>query len=497
MSLLPFDKSLPFLEDIWKKLESHLCFWCICRHLGIDSISFYKQTISEAMEELLATYPQHKEIISESPAASPTICGGCYEVLTSFTEDRFLVQIAEEVKSQETEFEHFSCSIGLPVASVVREFTFLLMCADVCPDAYEFLPIEQVPSVKDVWKWMCGSRLESKLNKRFSLEHLDILLNFEQKEVDSECCRLEESFRDRFRKRKGKADQFTRANVLNALLSVSRAKLRTLVAYPPDKLSHVSAVSSILCTHNSIYVAGRYNKYSRQLSQSPWIIEGERKGLETSVSEIISHPLVEYTRADKHEFSSSGREDIDVQMLGSGRPFMLQLHNPRKLLSQSTLLRIQEEISQSSLVKVRDLQTVSRADTDILKDLEGEKRKTYSALCISDSDISQQVLDGLGDIKDLVLEQKTPIRVLHRRALAIRPRTVYWMKAQPVDGSDKKFNLTLETQAGTYVKEFVHSDFGRTVPSLGGLLGGRQLDILALDVLSVHVDWPPSLKKVQ
>ena len=36
---------------------------------------------------------------------------------------------------------------------------------------------------------------------------------------------------------------------------------------------------------------------------------------------------------------------------------------------------------------------------------------------------------------------------------------------------------------GTYVKEFVHSDFGRTVPNLGTLLAHRQLDILALDVL--------------
>lgn len=36
---------------------------------------------------------------------------------------------------------------------------------------------------------------------------------------------------------------------------------------------------------------------------------------------------------------------------------------------------------------------------------------------------------------------------------------------------------------GTYVKEFVHSDFGRTVPNLGALLSNRQLDILTLDVL--------------
>lgn len=44
------------------------------------------------------------------------------------------------------------------------------------------------------------------------------------------------------------------------------------------------------------------------------------------------------------------------------------------------------------------------------------------------------------------------------------------------------FKLYVCTQAGTYIKEFVHGDFGRTKPSLGELLGGVSIDILALDV---------------
>jgi tRNA pseudouridine synthase 10 len=39
--------------------------------------------------------------------------------------------------------------------------------------------------------------------------------------------------------------------------------------------------------------------------------------------------------------------------------------------------------------------------------------------------------------------------------------------------------------AGMYVKEFVHGDFGRTVPSVGSLLGCKA-DILQLDVEAVH-----------
>ena len=44
----------------------------------------------------------------------------------------------------------------------------------------------------------------------------------------------------------------------------------------------------------------------------------------------------------------------------------------------------------------------------------------------------------------------TPIRVLHRRALATRPRTIHWMKAQLEPGSKRNFTLQVETQAGEY-----------------------------------------------
>jgi tRNA U54 and U55 pseudouridine synthase Pus10 len=45
------------------------------------------------------------------------------------------------------------------------------------------------------------------------------------------------------------------------------------------------------------YFAGRYNKYSRELSQTPWILpDGERK-MALSVEEIISNKLKEIMKA--------------------------------------------------------------------------------------------------------------------------------------------------------------------------------------------------------
>ena len=45
-----------------------------------------------------------------------------------------------------------------------------------------------------------------------------------------------------------------------------------------------------------------------------------------------------------------------------------------------------------------------------------------------------------------------------------RPRAVTDIQAELID--DHHFKINMTTQAGTYVKEFVHGDLGRTEPSL-------------------------------
>ena len=49
---------------------------------------------------------------------------------------------------------------------------------------------------------------------------------------------------------------------------------------------------------------------------------------------------------------------------------------------------------------------------------------------------------------------------------------------------------SVRAQAGTYIKEFVHGDEGRTVPNLGSLLGCQEpAQILELDVLEIHMPF--------
>ena len=122
-----------------------------------------------------------------------------------------------------------------------------------------------------------------------------------------------------------------------------------------------------------------------------------------------------------------------------------------------------------------------------------EKTKSYSAVCCfieEPSPVQIEKLLQLSRITDLKLDQKTPIRVLHRRPLATRVRTIHSIIAKRLDRDPRLFKLDLLTQAGTYIKEFVHGDFGRTKPSLKDLLDA-EVDIIDLDVTLVNVNWPP------
>jgi tRNA pseudouridine synthase 10 len=144
-------------------------------------------------------------------------------------------------------------------------------------------------------------------------------------------------------------------------------------------------------------------------------------------------------------------------------------------------------------VVVNSLQVVTKEDIKKLKEGEEEKRKRYTALCVTAEPCTDNMFCKLEQMTELTLQQETPIRVLHRRSNAIREKVVHNMKVEREGLKDNIFKLLVSTSAGTYVKEFVHRDFSRTVPNVGSLLGCRA-DILALDVEEVELAWPPGGK---
>jgi hypothetical protein len=61
-------------------------------------------------------------------------------------------------------------------------------------------------------------------------------------------------------------------------------------------------------------------------------------------------------------------------------------------------------------------------------------------------------------------------------------------------GKSKLIVLDIVTQAGTYVKELVHGEFGRTEPSIASMMN-LEIDIVALDVMDIDLNFPKSLNR--
>mmetsp|Transcript_5176 Transcript_5176/g.14482 ORF Transcript_5176/g.14482 Transcript_5176/m.14482 type:complete len:585 (+) Transcript_5176:264-2018(+) len=291
--------------------------------------------------------------------------------------------------------------------------------------------------------------------------------------------------------------QCSRRALQEAAEALSDGQLEERCGMPPRPNLSEPAAAAVRCMRRAdggasggaYLLAGRYRKLRRGLSQSPWIIDGAQKG-SGSVQELIESWAMPHLKADSCKFVTAGREDIDVRMLGNGRPFILEIFNPRSLMPPPEVWEtLAKDLKQADLgVEVVAPQGVSRDLYSRMKEGESEKEKTYAAVVWLSRAITPDDIAAIGAYQSLAIQQATPVRVLHRRAALTRERLILHMSMERVPGCPQYGVLTLKTSAGTYIKEFVHGDFGRTQPNLGSLLGCKA-QILQLDVLDVHLDF--------
>jgi tRNA pseudouridine synthase 10 len=229
--------------------------------------------------------------------------------------------------------------------------------------------------------------------------------------------------------------------------------------------------------HDSIFLRGNYNKYTREIGQSPWEINGV-KVCPSSVEEEMEKIILNYFVSNKLTMSAGGREDKDVRMLGNGRPFILEIFNPKNNIKN--IKNLENEINKNSkYIKVNDLDKCEREYTEVIKQAELNKMKLYTSVIWVEKKINNSDLNIINNINNLKIIQKTPLRVLHRRTLTDREKIIHKMECKKIN--DHFLILDILASAGTYIKEFIHSDLGRTEPNLKSLLKSK-CDILQLDV---------------
>lgn len=92
------------------------------------------------------------------------------------------------------------------------------------------------------------------------------------------------------------------------------------------------------------------------------------------------------------------------------------------------------KIIHSELVAVIKLQTIYASDLNRIKFGEEQKTKTYRALCKTTAPDIKAAVDIINQQKVLNISQQTVLRVLHRRTLMSRDKTIYHMKATEIPG---------------------------------------------------------------
>ena len=250
---------------------------------------------------------------------------------------------------------------------------------------------------------------------------------------------------------------------------------------------------------NSAFVYGRYRKLERDIPQTDWPCRechaSGRNGRQScdhcggsgylydDSVESYTAPIVEDVMdGTEATFHGAGREDVDALMLGTGRPFVVEVMDPRRRMIDVDQLEGDINAFADGAVEVEGLRLARYDMVERVKELDASK--TYRAEVEFGDDISADALQSAIETLDgATIEQYTPQRVDHRRAALTRVREVLTATAEHVD--DRHAIVEIHGEGGLYIKELISGDDGRTEPSLAGLLDVSAV-VTALDVTGVE-----------
>lgn len=244
-----------------------------------------------------------------------------------------------------------------------------------------------------------------------------------------------------------------------------------------------------------VFLESRYRKHERGLPQTIFYCpeckghHRRRKGCarcggfgkltKDSIQELLGRHILPAFKGRYGKFHGAGREDLDVLMLGRGRPFVYEVVAARAL--DVDLEELRQRIQEHCAGRV-DIDPFVRVPKDRVAYWKQSKfRKVYRVQVTPDGDVDpakSQELVG----QTLHIVQRTPQRVAFRRADLERERSITILDIECGEGNS--LELKAQCEHGTYVKEWVSGEEGRTRPSLAELLGVsctcEQLDVLEI-----------------
>lgn len=232
----------------------------------------------------------------------------------------------------------------------------------------------------------------------------------------------------------------------------------------------------------NLWLESRYRKLRRGLPQTVFYCprcKGDRrrskncepcggfgKLTKESVQELIGRRLLPQMQAKGGAFHGAGREDIDVLMLGRGRPFVFEVIGARRPDLDLEALRLDIVTRAEGAIELEPFVRVPRERVVYWKQTHFDKvyRAEVAVAAEPDAERLAAAARFTGSVR-----QRTPQRVAHRRADLDRSRDLRVLGLRAI--APQLLELRVVCQHGTYVKEWISGDEGRTEPSLAAQLG--------------------------
>lgn len=230
----------------------------------------------------------------------------------------------------------------------------------------------------------------------------------------------------------------------------------------------------VLVKIRPVYVVGNYCKYSREIAQTEyfcnkcrgagcWYCNNTGHFSDESVEQLVTKSFVNHFGAKLLIMHGAGREDLDVLMLGKGRPFVAEIVMPKKRVADLKKIESEINLECKGKININSLDFCDLPKVSAVKDAFHDKIYTAFVVCNDKFDLNDLKLN-----EEISVSQYTPSRVEGRRAKMERQKKVTLLNAVKI--SDKELVLTLKTSHGTYVKEFISSDHNKTKPSISSML---------------------------
>jgi len=309
--------------------------------------------------------------------------------------------------------------------------------------------------------------------------------------IDAETMEREESF---WTEVEAKETESIKAEMNREIGKCLEPKLQKTVDFTnPDMVFLIDTrFDRVVLDVSPSFVYGRYRKFSRELPQTRWPCRecrgkgcprcgGKGRMYDSSVQDHIGPVVMAHAQGEEEFFHGMGREDIDARMLGNGRPFVAEVRRPRKRVLDLAAIEAEINLMGKGVVEVEGLRMSNRAEMRSIK--ESTHPKTYRVSVRFQADFDHGKLNEVVTaLAGKPISQQTPNRVAHRRADLERHRTIRRIEVERADGREVVF--VVEADSGTYIKELMHGDGGRTQPNVAGVVG-VPCEVLELDVMGI------------